>query len=81
MFIIAGNPLELSFQESKDKHSKLCAIQTKILPLGAKLRYIGYFASLLHPQEETGLQFSVWDVSCGHRNPRFTKFKFSIVSF
>ena len=46
--------MEPPFHEiHKDKPSKLCAILTEILPLGAKLRYMGYFASLLHPQEET----------------------------
>ena len=43
MFIIAGNPSEFY----KDKHSKLVAILTEILPLRAKRVT---FASLLHPR-------------------------------
>ena len=48
--------------------------------LGAKLVYMGYFASLLHPPgRKTWLLFSVRDMSWGLRNPCFTKF--SVVSF
>ena len=48
--------------------------------LGAKLIYMGYFASLLHPPgRKTWLLFSVRDMSWGLRNPCFTKF--SVVSF
>ena len=48
--------------------------------LGAKLIYMGYFASLLHPPgRKTWLLFSVRDMSWGLRNPSFTKF--SVVSF
>ena len=48
--------------------------------LGAKLIYMGYFASLLHPPgRKTWLLFSVRDMSWGIRNPCFTKF--SVVSF
>ena len=51
-----------------------------IYRLGAKLIYVGYFASLLYPPgRETWLLFSVRDMSWGLRNPRFTKF--SVVSF
>ena len=43
--------------------------------VGAKLRYIGYFASFLHPQEEKSwLLFSVRDMSGSLRNPCFIKF-------
>ena len=48
--------------------------------LGAKLIYMGYFASLLHPLgRKTWLLFSVRDMSWGLGNPCFTKF--SVVSF
>ena len=48
--------------------------------LGAKLIYMGYFASLLHPPgRKTWLLFSVRDMSWGLGNPCFTKF--SVVSF
>ena len=48
--------------------------------LGAKLRYMGYFASLLHPPgRKTWLLFSVRVMSWGLRNPCFTKF--SVVNF
>ena len=57
----------------KKYHGCLCG-------LGAKLGYMGYFASLLHPQEEkTWLLLSVRDTSWGLRNPCFTKI--SVVSF
>ena len=46
----------------------------------AKLRYMGYFASLLHPPgRKSWLLFSVRDMSGGLRNPCFTKF--SVVNF
>ena len=48
--------------------------------VGAKLRYTGYFASLLHPPgRKSLLLFSVRDMSGGLRNPCFTKF--SVVNF
>ena len=48
--------------------------------LGAKLIYMGYFASLLHPPgRKTWLLFSVRDMSWELRNPCFTKI--SMVSF
>ena len=48
--------------------------------VGAKLRYMGYFASLLHPPgRKSLLLFSVRDMSGGLRNPCFTKF--SVVNF
>ena len=48
--------------------------------VGAKLRYMGYFASLLHPTgRKSWLLFSVRDMSGGLRNPCFTKF--SVVNF
>ena len=48
--------------------------------VGAKLRYMGYFASLLHPPgRKSWLLFSVRDMSGGPRNPCFTKF--SVVNF
>ena len=50
--------------------------------LGAKLRYMGYFASLLHPPPpgiKTWFLFSVRDMSWGLRNPCFTKF--SVANF
>ena len=48
--------------------------------VGAKLRYMGNFASLLHPPErKSWLLFSVRDMSGGLRNPCFTKF--SVVNF
>ena len=48
--------------------------------VGAKLRYMGYFASLLHPPgRKSWLLFSVRDMSGGLRNPCFTKF--SVVNF
>ena len=48
--------------------------------LGAKLIYMGYFASLLHPPgRKTWLLFSVRDMSWGLGNPCSTKF--SVVSF
>ena len=51
----------------------------KVFGLGAKLIYMGYFASLLHPQgRKTWLLFSVRDMSLGLENPCFTKF--SVVS-
>ena len=47
----------------------------KTTGLGAKLIYMSYFGSLLHPREEkTWLLFSVRDMSWGHENPCFTKF-------
>ena len=40
-----------------------------ILCVGDKLRYMGYFASLLHPQEEkVGYYFPVRDMSGGLKN-------------
>ena len=43
--------------------------------VGAKLRYRGYFASLLHsPGRKSWLLFSVRDMSRGLRNPCFTEF-------
>ena len=48
--------------------------------VGAKLKYMGYFASLLHPPgRKSWLLFSVRDMSGGLRNPCFTKF--SVVRF
>ena len=48
--------------------------------VGAKLRYMGYFASLLHPPgRKSWLLFSVRDMSGGLRNPCFTTF--SVVNF
>ena len=48
--------------------------------VGAKLRYMGYFASLLHPPgRKSWLLFSVRDMSGGLRNPCFTMF--SVVNF
>ena len=48
--------------------------------VGAKLRYMGYFASLLHPPgRKSWLLFSIRDMSGGLRNPCFTKF--SVVKF
>ena len=53
--------------------------QNSQLGLGAKLIYMSYFASLLHPPgRKTWLLFSVRDMSWGHENPCFTKF--SVVS-
>ena len=50
------------------------------ISVGAKLRYMGYFASLLHPPgRKSWLLFSVRDMSGGLRNPCFTKF--SVVNF
>ena len=50
------------------------------LSVGAKLGYMGYFASLLHPPErKSWLLFSVRNMSGGLRNPCFTKF--SVVNF
>ena len=53
MFIIKGTPLEASlYGLYKDKHRKLCAILTEILPqLGYTELYMGYFESLLHLSE------------------------------
>ena len=49
MFIIKETPLEASFYGFyKDKHRKFCAILTKFSLNWAKLRYMGYFESLLH---------------------------------
>ena len=46
-----------------------------LISVGAKLRYMGYFASLLHlPGRIIWLLFSVRDMSWGLRNPCFTKF-------
>ena len=51
-----------------------------IYSVGAKLRYVCYFASLLHPPgRKSWLLFSVRDMSGGLRNPCFTKF--SVVNF
>ena len=51
-----------------------------LFSVGAKLRYMGYFASLLHPTgRKSLLLFSVRDMSGGLRNPCFTKF--SVVNF
>ena len=51
-----------------------------VFSVGAKLRYMGYFASLLHPPGRKGwLPFSVRDMSGGLRNTCFTKF--SVVNF
>ena len=48
--------------------------------VGAKLRYMDYFASLLHPPgRKSWLLYSVRDMSGGLRNPCFTKF--SVVNF
>ena len=48
--------------------------------VGAKLQYMGYFASLLHPQgRKIWFLFRVRDMSGGLRNPCFTKF--SVVNF
>ena len=48
--------------------------------VGAKLRYMGYFASLLHPPgRKSWLLFPARDMSGGLRNPCFTKF--SVVRF
>ena len=58
----------------------LCTMDECSFGLGAKLIYMGYFASLLHrPGRKTWLLFSVRDMSWGLRNPCFTKF--SVVSF
>ena len=55
-------------------------ISVFIISEGAKLRYMGYFASLLHPPgRKSWLLFSVRDMSGGLRNPCFTKF--SVVNF
>ena len=52
MFIIKGTPLEASFYVfHKDKHCKIYATMTEILPHWAKLRYMGYFEILLHLSE------------------------------
>ena len=57
-----------------------CACTCIVNGLGAKLIYMGYFASLLHPPgRKTWLLFSVRDMSWGLGNPCFTKF--SVVSF
>ena len=49
MFVIKGTPLEASFYGFyKDKHHKFCVIMTAILPHLGKMRYMGYFESLLH---------------------------------
>ena len=49
MFIIQETPFEASFYGIyKDKHRKFCAILTINR---AKLRYMGYFESLLHLSE------------------------------
>ena len=46
-----------------------------LLGVGAKLRYMGYFASLLHPPgRKSWLLFPARDMSGGLRNPCFTKF-------
>ena len=48
--------------------------------VGAKLRYMGYFPSLLHPPgRKSWLLFSVRDMSGDLRNPCFIKF--SVVRF
>ena len=40
---------------------------------GAKLRYMGYFSSLLQPPgRKSWLLFSIWDMSWGLINPSFT---------
>ena len=55
-------------------------IMVKLFSVGAKLRYMGYFASLLHPPgRKSWLLFSVRDMSRGLRNPCFTNF--SVVNF
>ena len=52
MFIIKKNPFEVSiYGFHKDKHRKFCAILTEITINWAKLRYMGYFESLLHLSE------------------------------
>ena len=48
--------------------------------VGAKLRYMGYFAGLLHPPgRKSWLLFPARDMAGGLRNPCFTKF--SVVRF
>ena len=45
------------------------------ISVGAKLRYMGYFASLLHPPgRKSWLLFPARDMYGGLRNPCFTKF-------
>ena len=62
------------------RHGFLCNNIEMSNGLGAKLIYMGYFASLLHPPgRKTWLLFSVRDMSWGLGNPCFTKF--SVVSF
>ena len=49
--------------------------QIWVYSVGTKLRYMGYFASLLHPPgRKSWLLFSVRDMSGGLRNSCFTKF-------
>ena len=58
----------------------LTILTVNMYSVGAKLRYMGYFASLLHPPgRKSWLLFSVRDMSEGLRNPCFTKF--SVVNF
>ena len=67
------------FEEERPKGNYL-EVVVHLYGLGAKLIYMGYFVSLLHPLgRKTWLLFSVRDMSWGLRNPRFTKF--SVVSF
>ena len=52
MFIVKGTHLEASFYGFyKDKHRKFCAILTEFSLNWAKLRYMGFFESLLHLSE------------------------------
>ena len=57
-----------------------CVGKIHNIGLGAKLIYMGYFASLLHPPgRKTWLLFSVRDMFWGLRNPCFSRI--SVVSF
>ena len=52
MCIIKGTPLEASFYGFyKDKHRKVVRFWQKFSLNWAKLRYMGYFESLLHLSE------------------------------
>ena len=60
--------------------SNLVPNQCLDISVGAKLRYMGYFASLLHPTgRKSWSLFPARDMSEGLRNPCFTKF--SLVRF
>ena len=75
----------MDFNQNKYKTKKYNIPENDILVLithsvWAKLRYMGYFASLLHPPgRKSWSLFSIRDMSGGLRNQCFTKF--SVVNF